>query len=349
MADITAIEAQRNKYNDQLAKFKKYAQDNNLSGVFKGKLDALDAEEAAATQKANATIDAAKAVRETVTKDKTDPDGAILKLDKAIKDETQDSAAEEQQILATQATINTEIAAQEDKLRETHADIQLLEESNAQELNELTQVHEAASQMHAQEVVELKTQSMNAQAEIEQTRQACALEEKEFHDTEIQLDDDHHQRKTELLNEVRANEELMRDAQGNAAQKELEHQAAKKIIEDECAVLQAGIDEKQAIHESACRDQNVRATQQAERIRILKEFPRMIADYKRSEDEIVSYEYSCMETEQRVSDLRRKHYLGTSTHKERLFFLEKELERARSHNYRISNRIAYSLRDPMGI
>ena len=93
----------------------------------------------------------------------------------------------------------------------------------------------------------------------------------------------------------------------------------------------------------------VRATQQAERIRILKEFPRMIADYKRSEDEIVSYEYSCMETEQRVSDLRRKHYLGTSTHKERLFFLEKELERARSHNYRISNRIAYSLRDPMGI
>merc|ERR1740130_1057235 len=309
MADITAIEAQRNKYNDQLAKFKKYAQDNNLSVVFKGKLDALDAEEAAATQKANATIDAAKAVQETVTKDKTDPDGAILKLDKAIKDETQDSAAEEQQILATQATINTEIAAQEDKLRETHADIQLLEE-------------------------------LNAQADIEQTRQGCALEEKEFHDTEIQLDDDHHQRKTELLNEVRANEELMRDAQGNAA---------KKIIEDECAVLQAGIDEKQAIHESAGRDQNVRATQQAERIRILKEFPRMIADYKRSEDEIVSYEYSCMETEQRVSDLRRKHYLGTSTHKERLFFLEKELERARSHNYRISNRIAYSLRDPMGI
>ena len=62
MADITAIEAQRNKYNDQLAKFKKYAQDNNLSGVFKGKLDALDAEEKAATQKANAAIDAAKAL-----------------------------------------------------------------------------------------------------------------------------------------------------------------------------------------------------------------------------------------------------------------------------------------------
>jgi len=320
-----------------------------LSGVFKGRLDALDAHEKAATQKANATIDAAKVVHESVIKDKNDPNGQIQKLDKAIRDETQDSAAEEQQILATQDTINKEIKAQEDKLRETQAEIILLEESNAQELRELEQVHEEASQLHAQEVVELKTQSMNAQAHIEQTRQACAQEEKSFHDIEIQMDADHLDRKNELLNEVRENELLMKNAQQHAAQKELEHQAAKKIIEDECVALQEAIDQKQVVHESACHDQNVRATQQAERIRILKEFPRMIADYKRSEDEIVSYEYSCMETEQRVSDLRRKHYLGTSTHKERLFFLEKELERARSHNYRISNRIAYSLRDPMGI
>ncbi len=45
----------------------------------------------------------------------------------------------------------------------------------------------------------------------------------------------------------------------------------------------------------------VRAHEQAERIKQLKLFPEMIADYKHSEDEIVKLEYDCMETEQRIA------------------------------------------------
>eukprot|EP00658_Telonema_sp_P-2_P012134 TRINITY_DN14620_c0_g1_i8.p1 TRINITY_DN14620_c0_g1~~TRINITY_DN14620_c0_g1_i8.p1 ORF type:complete len:155 (+),score=62.89 TRINITY_DN14620_c0_g1_i8:39-503(+) len=107
------------------------------------------------------------------------------------------------------------------------------------------------------------------------------------------------------------------------------------------------IDKKQAKHDFNLQDQRDRAEAQAERIKTLRELPEMIQTYKETEDQAVKLEFDTMQTEQETAEIRRSQYLAASNHKERLFFLEKDLERARSNNFRVSNRIAYSLRNPM--
>jgi hypothetical protein len=294
-------------------------------------------------------VKAADDLKRSCTHDRNDPEGKLNILNEAVKRETQDSHAEMEGIEAKQKVIEKEIEQVTEDIREVRADTELIIEAGEEDRQQALDAAEQAGHANSAEHVEIKQAQMQAQVQIDETRTACANDERKFQKIDEALNEEHTENMVRLMNELREIEDKKLAVEAEGKQLELDHIAAKNEIDLRCQEVEAGIKQKQEAHESACRDQNVKATEQAERIRQLKMFPEMIADYKRSEDEIVKLEYSCMETEQRVSDLRRKHYLGTSTHKERLFFLEKELERARSHNYRISNRIAYSLRDPMGI
>eukprot|EP00656_Telonema_subtile_P005169 TRINITY_DN12349_c0_g1_i3.p1 TRINITY_DN12349_c0_g1~~TRINITY_DN12349_c0_g1_i3.p1 ORF type:complete len:269 (-),score=93.33 TRINITY_DN12349_c0_g1_i3:87-893(-) len=213
---------------------------------------------------------------------------------------------------------------------------------------EARKLSEDANEHHSAELADLVAEKVKTQAMIADYKRGGQdkAREQARKDEEAKLD---HQIKVGTLkNELHNYEEQKRGVEAQIKNIEDDAAAAKAVVDEQAKEKQDKIDAKQAKHEEECQGQRDRSKAQADRIQTLREFPDMINTYKNTEDEIVKLEYDVSEADQTVAELRREHYLGTSNHKEKLYFLEKELERARSQNYRTSNRIAYSLRDPMG-
>merc|ERR1712028_9548 len=349
MANSPQNDQLRNTFKAQVDSLQTWSNAKDMHPTFKSEIDALYAKFTDEMATLQARSKAAEDTKTACNFDRNDPKGKLFMLAEAVKHETSESQAEMEGIQARQAVIEQEIVQTIESIATVRSDTELIIEAGDEARTLCIAAGEDATTAHAAEIVEIKTAQMAAQAEIEDTRTTCSANEKRFNEIDIALNADHMGNMLNLTNELNEIQDRTVVIQGDTNQMDLDHAAAKGEIDLRCNEVEAGVRHKQDLHDGACRDQKVKATEQAERIRQLKMFPEMIADYKRSEDEIIKLEYDVMETDQLISEMRRKHYLGTSNHKEKLFYLEKELERARSHNYRISNRIAYSLRDPMGI
>jgi len=334
-------------WESELGSAKRSAGKNNLGEIFANDFQGLERSEQDSLKALEARQqDAGNRIRKAQYEIE-DSDGSVAQLSSKMEVLTRDSDHSVSVIKKQQEMYEQQIKDAEQQHAAIQDETDTINKEGAAEQHAAQSSSEQADQAHAQELADLKAQKIRSQALIDEHKRGGLDQSRAKKQREAKTRLDHEYTMSNIRNELHNQQEVLKGI--NAQTKNIEAQAAEaqRIVHEQADDVRARIDEKQRIHDEGLQGQRDRGLEQANRIKTLREFPEMIQEYKATEDEIVKLEYDTADTDERIAEMRRDHYLGTSNHKEKIYFLEKELERSRSSNYRTSNRIAYSLRDPI--
>eukprot|EP00658_Telonema_sp_P-2_P012132 TRINITY_DN14620_c0_g1_i10.p1 TRINITY_DN14620_c0_g1~~TRINITY_DN14620_c0_g1_i10.p1 ORF type:complete len:318 (-),score=129.50 TRINITY_DN14620_c0_g1_i10:410-1363(-) len=290
---------------------------------------------------------AAEARERKAVSEMEDPSGQVYALEAELRDLTRDSQRDLDLIKMKKESCDSQIEEMEKQRQAVMEETKLLREERVRNDHEATKLQLQNEQLHQDELSDITRQKFKTEADIDAIKRAQAEADHAASIGVEQVKMDHQLAMGKLANELHMEEERLKGCHDQASVIEEDIARLQRATLARAADKKEAIDKKQAKHDFNLQDQRDRAEAQAERIKTLRELPEMIQTYKETEDQAVKLEFDTMQTEQETAEIRRSQYLAASNHKERLFFLEKDLERARSNNFRVSNRIAYSLRNPM--
>jgi len=279
--------------------------------------------------------------------DENNPAGKVYALMKEYEKMTQQSKRECELLKEEEGRMNTRIQQAQQDIVDCNEQTEQIRLNGEAEQQAATATSQQSVQDHEDELRRITEERVRAQEKIDSYKRDMKYQAQSTAQQEESLKMDHQRELTNKANELHVLEEKKHGLEAQVLNIQTEAGKAKAVVDERISDLRDAINAKQSKHDAACADQRIRSQDQAKRIATLREFPDMINEYKCTEDEVVKLEHDISSTDQLISEVRRRHYLETSNHKETVYFMEKELERVRSHNYRISNRIAYSLRNPL--
>merc|ERR1712216_1014825 len=108
-------------------------------------------------------------------------------------------------------------------------------------INSIPAIEEVNLFMESGEVIHFTNPKVQAQVQIDETRTACANDERKFQKIDEALNEEHTENMVRLMNELREIEDKKFAVETEGKQLELDHIAAKNEIDLRCQEVEAGI------------------------------------------------------------------------------------------------------------